>query len=236
VNELGLPAAPPGLARPSGRASLHDTVVDRLRDMIVEGELIAGARVPERELTQRLGVSRTPLREALKVLASEGLIELLPNRGARVARLTEVDVEEMFQVMGALEGLAGELACQRVTDDELAALRALHYEMMAHHARGDLPAYFKANQAIHEGIIGAARNAVLSTTYSMLAGRIRRARYRANLSPERWDEAVAEHERILETLVKRDGTTLAWLLRQHLRNKCEVVKAALAAAASTTDA
>lgn len=213
--------------QPIRRASLHDTVVDRLRDLIVEGDLAPGTRVPERELTLRFGVSRTPLREALKVLASEGLVELLPNRGARVAEITPRDVEDMFEVMGALEGLSGELACQRIGDDEIAAIRALHYEMLAHHARGDLPAYFRVNQAIHEAILAAARNGALTQSYQTLAGRIRRARYRANLSPERWAEAVAEHERILDALAKREGTTLAWLLRQHLKNKCEVVKAAL---------
>jgi DNA-binding GntR family transcriptional regulator len=214
--------------QPIRRASLHDTVVDRLRDLIVEGDLAPGARVPERELTLRFGVSRTPLREALKVLASEGLVDLLPNRGARVAQITPRDVEDMFEVMGALEGLSGELACQRIGDDEIATIRALHYEMLAHHARGDLPAYFRTNQAIHEAILAAARNGALTQSYQTLAGRIRRARYRANLSPERWAEAVAEHERILDALAKREGTTLAWLLRQHLKNKCEVVKAALA--------
>jgi DNA-binding GntR family transcriptional regulator len=227
MNDQSMAASSAASAQPIRRATLHDTVVDRLRDLIVEGELMPGARVPERELTLRFGVSRTPLREALKVLASEGLVELLPNRGARVAEITARDVEEMFQVMGALEGLSGELACQRVSDGEIAAIRALHYEMLAYHARGDLPAYFKANQAIHEAIMAAARNAILAATYQTLAGRIRRARYRANLSPERWDEAVGEHERILDALAKRDGTTLAWLLRLHLKNKCEAVKAAI---------
>jgi DNA-binding GntR family transcriptional regulator len=212
------------------RGSLHERVVGSLRDMIVEGELEAGARVPERLLCERFGVSRTPLREALKALASEGLIDLLPNRGARVTRLSEQDVEDMFQVMGALEALAGTLACARISEPELAEIRALHYQMLAHYMRRQLPEYFRLNQAIHAAIMDAARNPVLKATCQSLSGRIRRARYLANMSVERWAAAVAEHEAILAALVARDGARLADLLAKHLRNKSDVVRAAIAAA------
>jgi DNA-binding GntR family transcriptional regulator len=212
------------------RGSLHERVVGSLRDMIVEGELEAGARVPERLLCERFGVSRTPLREALKALASEGLIDLLPNRGARVTRLSEQDVEDMFQVMGALEALAGTLACARITEPELAEIRALHYQMLAHYMRRQLPEYFRLNQAIHAALMDAARNPVLKATCQSLSGRIRRARYLANMSDDRWAAAVAEHEAILAALVARDGARLADLLARHLRNKSDVVRAAIAAA------
>ena len=209
---------------PVARATLHDQLVERLRDLIIEGELDPGARVPERALCERFGVSRTPLREALKVLASEGLLELLPHRGATVARLTAHDLDEMFPVMGALEALAGALACARITDQEMAELRALHYQMVLHHTRAELPEYFRLNQAIHELIMDAARNATLSRMYRGLAGRIRRARYVANMSQARWDQAVREHEAILAALEKRDGPALGRLLEEHLRNKCETVR------------
>ena len=175
---------------PKATATLHQELVAGLRDLIVEGELAPGARVPERQLCERFGVSRTPLREALKVLASEGLILLLPNRGARVAKLTAKDVEDMFQVMGALEALSGELACQRIEEAGIAEIRALHYQMLAHYARRQLSDYFRLNQQIHESIIAAAGNAVLSAQYQALSGRIRRARYLANMSRQRWDQAM----------------------------------------------
>ena len=209
---------------PIARASLHDELVERLRDMIVEGELAPGDRVPERSLCGRFGVSRTPLREALKVLASEGLLELLPNRGAAVARLTGDDLEEMFPVMGTLEALAGELACARVTEEQLAEIRALHYQMVLHHTRGELRQYFRINQRIHELIMEAAGNATLTRMYRSLSGRIRRARYVANMSKARWAQAVEEHEAILEALSARDGARLADILKRHLRNKCETVR------------
>ncbi|MFQ6018489.1 MAG: GntR family transcriptional regulator [Kiloniellaceae bacterium] len=209
------------------RASLHDELVARLREMIVEGELVPGTRVPERALCARFGVSRTPLREALKVLASEGLLDLAPNRGATVARLTAADLDEMFPVMGALEALAGELACSRIGEAEIAEVRALHYQMVLHATRGELPAYFRLNQRIHERILEAAGNATLARLYRGLSGRVRRARYVANMSKARWDQAVAEHEAILVALSARDGPRLARILKAHLKNKCETVKESL---------
>jgi DNA-binding GntR family transcriptional regulator len=205
------------------KASLHDGAVTRIRDMIVEGDLVPGSRIPEKRLCEEFGISRTPLREALKVLATEGLVLLLPNRGARVAEITAKDVEDMFQVMGALEGLSGELACRHITPAQLAEIRALHYEMLLHHARGELAPYFKLNQRIHEAIVACADNAVLGAMVAGLAGRIRRARYRANLSRERWDQAVREHEEILDALTRRDGERLGQLLRDHLRHKYEAI-------------
>ena len=218
-------AAPTGRrANGSRHPNLHDTVVARLRDLIIEGGLAPGARLHERQLCDGLGVSRTPLREALKVLASEGIVELLPNRGARVARLDESDIENMFEVMGALEALAGTLACRRIGEAELAEIGALHYEMMAQYVRRDLPAYFRLNQAIHAAIVAAAGNPILAATYHNLAVRMRRARYLANLSDERWQHAVAEHAAILDALRARDGARLAQLLAEHLRNKSAVLR------------
>src|ERR1700686_2855619 len=110
------------------RLSLHDEVVSRLRDLIIRGELHPDERLGERELCERFEISRTPLREALKVLAVEGLVELLPHRGARVACLTRSDVENMFEVMASLEALSGELAAARITDQQLADIDAIHAE------------------------------------------------------------------------------------------------------------
>ncbi|MFQ5773002.1 MAG: GntR family transcriptional regulator [Kiloniellaceae bacterium] len=216
-----------GKPGPIARASLHDALVERLRDMIIEGELAPGTRIPERTLCDRFGVSRTPLREALKVLASEGLLELSPNRGATVARLTIEDLDEMFPVMGALEALAGELACARITDGEIAEIRALHYQMVLHYTRRELPQYFRLNQRIHGLIMDAAHNPTLTRMYRGLSGRIRRARYVANMSKARWDRAVEEHEAILDALAHRDGIRLARILKLHLQNKCETVKDSL---------
>ena len=106
------------LSQPLARTTLHEDLVERIRTMIFSGELKGGDRVPEQRLCDMFGISRTPLREALKVLGSEGLLDLLPNKGARVATLSEEDIDGIFPVMGALEALAGSLACARLTDTD----------------------------------------------------------------------------------------------------------------------
>ena len=209
------------------RSLLHDEVVSELRAMIVEGEFAPGARLPEKILCERFGISRTPLREAMRILVSEGLVMLTPNRGATVSEITARDVDEMFPVMGTLEALAGEMACKRISEDQLAEIRAFHFQMVLHYRRRELADYFRLNQAIHEKILQAADNPTLTAMHASLEGRIRRARYIANMSEKRWERAVAEHEEILAALEKRDGQRLAEILKQHLENKCATVKEAL---------
>jgi DNA-binding GntR family transcriptional regulator len=217
------PFAPLQIEKPPAReeASLHDEILSRLRDYLVEGNIPDGSRIPERQLCEMLGISRTPLREALKVLASEGLVDLLPNRGARVRHLSEQDLGELFDIMGGLEGLAGRLACEHITDEEIAEIERLHYEMYGYYLHRDMPGYFNANQRIHQKIVDASRNATLRDTYANFAGRIRRIRYSANFARrrERWGEAMREHESILEALRRRAGSELSDILFRHLRNK-----------------
>ena len=202
-------------------ASLHAGLLIKVRDHIVEGHVADGVRVPERELCALFGVSRTPLREALKVLAAEGLVELLPNRGARIRPLSEHDVSELFDVVGGLEALAGRLACERITDGEIVEIERLHHEMYAFYLRRDMPAYFELNQDIHRRIVEASRNATLRTVYASLAARVRRVRYGANFARnrQRWGEAMREHEAILDALQRRAGDELSDILFRHLRNK-----------------
>jgi DNA-binding GntR family transcriptional regulator len=204
---------------PISKRPLHEEVVGRLRDLIIRGDLAPGARLNERLLCEQLGISRTPLREAIKLLAAEGLVVLLPNRGAQVTLLDPGRLAETLQVMAALEGLAGELACRHATSERIAEIRALHDEMVAMHARGDLQSYFRFNQAIHLKLVEASGNATLANAYRQLNANVLRARYMANLSRERWDEAVREHEQILAALEARDVTRLKSLLRDHLAHK-----------------
>ena len=210
------------------RRLLHETVIDQLRDLIVQGELAPETKLNERVLAEKLGTSRTPLREAIKFLASEGLVELLPNRGAVVAPLKPEKMKEVFVVLGALEALAGDLACRNATEADIAEIRGLHYHMLAHHARGELAQYFRYNQQIHIKFMECAGNATLAQVYRGLNAHVKRARYLANLSRERWDKAVQEHEDMLDALVKRDGVRLQTLLRDHLANKLVMVMEALA--------
>jgi DNA-binding GntR family transcriptional regulator len=201
--------------------SLHGEILTRLRDYIVESDLPEGARIPERQLCEMFGISRTPVREALKVLASEGLVNLLPNRGSRIRSLSEQDICDLFELMGGLEALAGRLACERITEEEVAEIERLHHEMYAFYLRRDLHGYFRINRLIHERIVAAARNPTLSTTYASHAGRLRGARFSPNsvADPDRLSAAMREHEAILDALRRRAGTELSDILFLHLRHK-----------------
>jgi DNA-binding GntR family transcriptional regulator len=201
--------------------SLHGELLTALRDYIVDGNLPDGARVPERQLCERFGVSRTPLREALKVLAAEGMIDLLPNRGARIRPLRPQDIRELFDVWGGLESIAGRLACENATEEEIGHVERLHYEMYGFYLRRDLPGYFRLNREIHLTILAAARNPTLSAMYEGLSTRLRRSRYAADLDQRRdqWTEAMREHEEMLDALQRRDGRDLGDILFRHLRNK-----------------
>ena len=205
------------------RQALHQEVAVRLRQRIVEGHLAPGRKLNERELAGSLRVSRTPLREAIKMLAAEGLVELLPNRGAVVAQMSEQDVADTFEVIAGLEGQSGELAAQRITDAELAEIRALHFEMLAAHARRDLPTYYRINAQIHTHINAAARNKVLTQTWATVNARLQALRFRSNFDDAKWQRAVQEHERMIELLAARDGPALRALLVQHLQHKRDAV-------------
>lgn len=205
------------------RANLHQQVAHRLRQMLVEGAIAPGAKLNERELCELLQVSRTPLREAIKMLAAEGLVELLPHRGAIAIALDEQAVRDTFELMGGLEALSGELAAQRITDEELAEIRAMHYEMLAAYTRRDLSGYYRLNAQIHRAINAAARNPVLSATYDRINARLQALRFRSNQDGAKWKNAVREHEQMLQALAARDPVAMRKVLASHLQNKLDVV-------------
>ena len=203
--------------------SLHQEVADTLREQIFAGQLAPGSFLDEVALCERLEISRTPLREALKVLASEGLIELVPGRGAIVKRLTRRDVREMLDVLIALETLAGRLACRNAADAEIAALRATHDEMIQLYAAGDRLEYYWRNQAIHAGIAQLSGNALLASMHQGLQARLRRIRFIGNEEPQKWAGAVAEHEAMIAALEARDDARLATVIAGHLDQTWERV-------------
>jgi DNA-binding GntR family transcriptional regulator len=209
------------------RKSLTEELVARLRDMIIAGALKAGQKVPEAELCAQFSVSRTPLREALKMLAAEGLVVLTLNRGATIAKITQQEIDELFPIIGALEALAGEAACARMTARDLDRLERLHRDMRAEYERGDWLGYSKLNRTIHETIFALSGNTALAALYQQLLVRIHAVRFVARKSPERWVEAIADHEEIMSALRARDGERLARVLRQHLVHKAGSVQEAL---------
>lgn len=205
------------------RRGLHEEVAVRLRAMLVEGRIAPGGKLNERELCEMLKVSRTPLREAIKLVAAEGLVDLLPNRGAIAVKLTESDVLHAFEVLAQLEGLSGELAAQRITTAELAEIKAMHYEMLACFARKDLPGYYQRNAEIHAAINAAAKNPVLTKLYREVNARVQSLRFRTNQNQAKWKSAVKEHEHMLAALEAHDGARLRAVLVEHLLRKRDAV-------------
>ena len=205
------------------RPALHQEVAVRLRQALVEGHIAPGAKLNERELCEQLQVSRTPLREAIKMLAAEGLVELLPNRGAVAAQLSRQDVIDTFELIAGLEGWSGELAAARITDAALTEIRALHFEMLAAHTRSDLSTYYRLNARIHERINAAAANPVLERTYRTVNARLQALRFRSNFDERKWARAVQEHEQMVALLAARDGAGLRALLVAHLQHKRDAV-------------
>ncbi|MEM8626492.1 MAG: GntR family transcriptional regulator [Pseudomonadota bacterium] len=201
------------------RRPLRVHLEERLRALIIEGDLAPGEKISEKALCDRFAVSRTPLREALRTMAEEGLVDLKPNRGATVTPLTIGDLAEQFPILSALEALACETACRKLAPEGLAKLATLQEEMDACHAQHDLKGYFVVNQAIHAALVDAADNATLAQMIERVSLRVARMRYQANLASDRWAEAVSEHRQILAALQARDSQAAHSLMRKHIDNK-----------------
>lgn len=220
---------PPELSRKRvTRHALHKQALGELREMIVRGELKAGEKIAEASVCEMLGISRTPLREALKLLSAEGLIELRPNRGAVIAPLRIDELTSLFEVVAGIERLAAELAAMRLTTSDIDRLRALQEEMERHFGHGDREDYFRLNQEVHSLIVSGAKNEVLSATHAWLLARAERARYLALDVQGRWLESIDEHRAILQALEDRDAERAGRLLETHIKHTGTAVLAALA--------
>lgn len=203
---------------PRAKGALHAGTSLRLREMILSGELPPGTRLRESHWCQVFEVSRTPFREAVRTLAAEGLIDLQPNRSPVVSQVRAEDLRDLYQVVAALESLAAELACARITADEIGQIVGIHGEMLESYERGERADYLRLNHLIHKRVIEIAGNPVLLSSWAVLVPKVERARALANLDRDRWLAAVSEHARMLSALARRDGPALASLTRAHFLN------------------
>ncbi len=221
LRALGEPALVGSEVARIDRPTLHHVVVSRIRDMIIEGQLVVGKRIHEGQLGAQLGVSRTPLREALKVLANEGLVELVPSRGATVRKLTVKDAKDMLDVLVALEQIAGPITCRNATDAQICDVRRVHDEMLGFFVARNRLQYFKRNQQIHSALISLSGNESLALVYDILQSRMRRIRFIGDQKDESWSAAVHEHEEMIAALEARDGERLARATMNHLTQSWE---------------
>ena len=201
---------------PIRRLRLADQVVDHVRGLIAHNELQPGTRIVEGELCARLGVSRTPLREALKTLEGEGLIDFVPTRGAIVREISRSDLHNLLEVLTGIEALAGRLACERATPAEIATIAGQHDQMESDYTARNRPAYFAANLAIHSMIVRAAHNREMITIHEQVSARSQRMRYNYSSDEVSWLAAMQEHRLMIEALLRRDGPALADILRRHI--------------------
>jgi DNA-binding GntR family transcriptional regulator len=214
------------MARPITHRALYEDVAERVRQLIYRGELAAGAWIDERALVARFGISRTPLREALKVLHAEGLVRLTPRRGAFVAgELTPQDLDEIFPLMALLEGLCALEAVRKATAGDVKRLEALHARLERHAAAGDVDEYYEWNYEFHHAIQELAANPWLSRTVSELRRFLRLLRGRQLRVPGRLQASLAEHRRFMRALRRRDAEEAERVMRSHLMAQ----RAALAA-------
>ncbi|MCC5811691.1 MAG: GntR family transcriptional regulator [Ectothiorhodospiraceae bacterium] len=212
------PTIQPVDSQPS-RTSMQQRAVDAIRDLIVQGELPPGCRLQEQALSDYLGISRTPIREAFRALAAEGLVVIKPRRGAMVREMDLDELSDTFQVIASLDALAGELAAVHATGLEVERVASLHERMVESYQQGDMLEYFKLNQAIHRQIAASSRNPVLERQLQALNAQVQPYRFDINNVSENWRRSIADHEIMLEALRARDGARLHAVLRNHLPDK-----------------
>lgn len=209
------------------RAILHEQVIGELRGIITRGELAEGKRVPEAALCERLGVSRTPLREALKVLAAEGFVELRPNRGAVVVPIDSDAMAALFELKGAIEYMIGLKLPERIRAPEMARIEDIHSRMKEYRQNADVSAYTLGNHAFHAALAAAIRNDAVVQTYSSLQQKIMRARLSINEDPSQMARSHEEHEGIMTMLRAGAARDLAFRLEEHNRRTGEAILAQL---------
>lgn len=198
------------------RKSLHERVADELRDQIISGVMKPGEKLAVNELALNIGVSMTPLREAIKLLAAENLIEITPNRGASVSLITIEHTRDLFEVIAGIESLAAELATNRMTDDDREQLRTLHEKMRSHFHDPSPDKYFECNRKIHDAVVDYARNPILQEQRGKLAQQAARVRFFALTNSARREEAMQEHEQLMQAFEKRDADAARRIWRKHL--------------------
>jgi DNA-binding GntR family transcriptional regulator len=207
--------------------SLSGLAYQRLRDLIVTLQLQPGALINEPALMEQLQVGRTPLREAIQRLAGEGLVVIRPRRGAFVAALSLLDLQQIFELRQVIEGQAAALAAERATPADLAALQAALDRLGPASASADPRALIEVDRAFHRALARAAHNRFLESTLSRMYNLSLRLWYLALDRIGPMDSAVGEHARVLDAVRRRDSAAAEAALRQHITNFQARIKALL---------
>ena len=204
--------------------SLHQEVASSLREEIFAGALAPGSFLDEADLCQRLGISRTPLREALKVLTAEGLLRHEPRRGCFVSVVTEQDLDDIFPVIALLEGRCAYEAARNASDSDLIELGTLHDKLQGHAKAGRITDYYACNFAIHEAIILLANNRWLSQSIADLRKILKLSRVQSLGAPGRLKQSLSEHMTVFAALKSRDSEGAEAAMRTHLTRQRDALR------------
>ncbi|MXY33252.1 MAG: GntR family transcriptional regulator [Boseongicola sp. SB0664_bin_43] len=211
---------------PLRRASFAEEAAIRLRELILLEKLPPSCPINERELSELLGISRTPVREAIRQLEIEGLVEYTQTRRPRIADPSMATLEHWLAIQGALEGLAGELACSRATDDELSEIESLHVQMVERVDDPQRVELFRIDMAFHGAIVAAAHNPPLVETHNQYNARLWRARFISSQRRANRELQTSKHQDIVDALLARDPERASTALRSHLENAVSNIQAA----------
>lgn len=197
---------------------LRELVFESLREAILSGQLRPGERLMEIQLAEEMGVSRTPVREAIRKLELEGSVVMIPRKGAYVSGLSLKDIADVFEIRGALEGLAAELASDRITDEELEELERYLVKIAEEIENGDLNKVVQTDTDFHSLLYQASRNGRLTQIINNLREQIQRFRTTSLSYPGRMKNALEEHRKIVEAIASRDGDLARKLAQEHIEN------------------
>lgn len=203
---------------------LRDVVFQTLRAAILKGDLKPGERLMELQLASKLGVSRTPIREAIRMLEQEGLAITIPRKGAEVARMTEKDMEDVLQIRCALEELAICLSCQNITENEMQQLRVAMEEFREKTRTGDIPQIASADVNFHDVLYMSSDNPKLLAMLNNLREQMYRYRVEYLKDSSVYPQLIEEHYQLYEAVRSGDAQKAAAYTRQHLENQTEGVK------------
>lgn len=203
---------------------LRDVVFHTLREAILKGDLKPGERLMELQLADKLGVSRTPIREAIRMLQQEGLAVTIPRRGAEVAKMTEKDMEDVLQVRDALDELAASIACEQITAEELEELKRTMREFEESTKTGDVKRIAEVDVKFHDIIYKATRNPKLENILNNLREQMYRYRVEYLKDERSFPTLIKEHSEIVEGLAKKDKEKVIAAMHKHVENQANAVK------------
>jgi len=213
--------------------TLHAQVVHQIREMIRTGVLEKGQKIDEKYLCDSMGVSRTPVRESLRILSSEGLISLIPHRGAFVSEPCIEEINDMFEVMSVLEGMSARLAVGRMTDQDLKELDGLHEELERYYREDNPEAYLDINHTFHMFVQELSGNKALHEVAKGLRQKILLYRHQQLYQPKRFDQSIQEHRDLLASFHSRDPVLAEAHMKRHLINQGQALAGLYASKART---